>query len=382
MRRSNWKPNDSSVLCSEHFTRDSYRCPPGNPKGQVRLKDDAKPTLFPNYPTRLQPQPVKKRRTLVRVTSKASPTTSSSTEPPQEGPSTSSIDDRTRPGRPKIPPEVHIPRLRRRVKTLSQKVIRLRNKARIQSNMLRLLQRENKLQQVQLDSIDGCLTELVKNQAKNKNRKTKKAYSQKIKEFSLTIYFYSPRTYAYLRTVFTLPAPRSLRRWLESVDCEPGFLTDVISLVSTTAASNAYSLVLDSMAIRKRLIVEKSSNKVLGHVTIGNSEKVASEALVFLLVPILGAQVRHPIGYFLVDKVDSDLQSQLIQQCLKLTAESKIRVVNVTCDGCASNVSTLNKLGASIPSTPYFKHPQMDHKVYTTLDAVHMLKLARNALGM
>ena len=154
---------------------------------------------------------------------------------------------------------------------------------------------------------------------------------------------------------------------------------DVIK--SVKADGKPYSLVLDSMSIRKRLIVNKHTNHVEGRVTIGSDmEKMATESLVFLLVPLLGGP-RHPIGYFLVDKIDSNVQQQLITQCLTLTAEHGIKIVNITCDGARSNVLTLEKLGAKIPSEPYFKHPTKDHKVYTTLDAVHMLKLARNAFG-
>ena len=163
--------------------------------------------------------------------------------------------------------------------------------------------------------------------------------------------------------------------------CQPGFLTD-IEIVSKKIQNgrNLFSLVFDSMAIRKRLVVEKSNNMVLGHVTIGDTSKMASEVLVFLLVPILGGS-RYPIGYFYIDKIDSDLQSQLILQCLKLTAECNIHVVNITCDCCVANISTFKKLGAEIPHKPFFKHPAMDGNVYTTMDPVHMLKLARNALG-
>ena len=99
-----------------------------------------------------------------------------------------------------------------------------------------------------------------------------------------------------------------------------------------------------------------------------------------MLVPILGG-ARFPVGFFLVDKIDSDMQTQLITQCLTVTAEEKITIVNVTCDGCQSNLSTLKKLGAVIPSVSSFKHPSMEHDVFVTLDPVHMLKLGRNAFG-
>ena len=266
------------------------------------------------------------------------------------------------------------------VNTLQKKVKRLERKLEIQKNLLDILQQENQLQSAKLGSIDGCLSELVENQAKNVCRKTKKVYTDNIKEFAMTMHYYSPKAYGYLRSKLELPTSRTIQRWLESVECEPGFLTDILKLVNERNGENIYSLVFDSMSIRKRLNVNKANSKVEGHVTIGDSSKLASQALVFLLVPILGG-TRFPVGFFFVDKIDSDMQTQLIKQCLTLTAEEKITIVNVTCDGCQSNLSTLKKLGAITPSVISFKHPSMEHDVFVTLDPVHMLKLGRNAFG-
>ena len=388
VKRKGWTPSNSSVLCSAHFSRDSYCRPPGG-KQRALLKGDAVPSIFSSYPTYLQSPPAKTRRILVRG-DVAGPSSAGAdvAEQISEIPETTNevapaepVEKKPR-GRPPIPVKKQLPKLRKSVHALRKQVLRLKRKAQIQKNVLALLQKDSKIQQAQLDVIDGCLGELVKNQAKNKIRKKRKEYSQKIKEFALTIYYYSPKAYAYLRTVLELPASRSIRRWLEVVDCQPGFLSDVLSLISEKQQDSPYSLVVDSMAIRKRLIVDRSTGNIQGHCTVGDTTKVAKEALVFLLVPLLGG-VRYPVGYFLVDKIDSDVQSQLIRQCLEWTAESNIKIVNITCDGCQSNMTTLKKLGADIPHQNYFTHPsqQMHHKVFVTLDAVHMLKLARNALG-
>ncbi|EZA46375.1 hypothetical protein X777_00226 [Ooceraea biroi] len=59
-------------------------------------------------------------------------------------------------------------------------------------------------------------------------------------------------------------------------------------------------------------------------------------------------------------------------------------VLNITMDGCASNIATMQCLGANISPKnpqPYFTHPQTKEKVYTMLDAVHMIKLIRNSFA-
>ena len=352
----------------------------------------------------LRPTQSKKRRTLVRFTAPATtadslPGTSpdaASSDPadhpvidpaPQTTttiPYTPSIKPRRSRGRPKLPPEIKVLKLEKTVRNLRKQVKRLKQKQVIKTNLLTMLQKENTIQNSQLSSIDGFLSELVANQAVNKRRTTNKKYSQSIKEFSITMYYYSPKAYSYLRSKFHLPSGRTIRHWLQAVECEPGFLVDLIQIVGSqctgTRGDNLYSLVIDGMSIRKRLMASKSTNKIEGYVTIGDSQKMASEALVFLLVPILGG-TRHPIGYFFIDKCDAVLQSQLIHQCLELTSEYHIKIVNITCDGCPANISTLSKLGAKVPDSPSFTHPILHHDIFVTLDPVHMLKLARNALG-
>jgi hypothetical protein len=283
---------------------DKYRRPPGG-KQRPLLKVDAIPTNFPTYPALLQPTSSKGRRLIVRkilppVTTEEAHASTTQTDATVCETSMDRPITPKRSGRPKLPPEQRINKLKQTVNALRKKVRRHQNKTRIQKNLLNILQKENKLQSAQLESIDGCLSELIKNQAINRQRKRNKNFSQKIKEFAFTMHFYSPRSYAYLRSIFDLPTSRTIRRWLESVECDPGFLVDTIQLVAKNCqnSANAFSLVIDSMAIRKRLIIDQSTNKVLGHVTVGDTSKLAGEALVFLLVPILGG-IRHPIGYFL-----------------------------------------------------------------------------------
>ncbi|KAH9382757.1 hypothetical protein HPB48_023316 [Haemaphysalis longicornis] len=53
-----WLPNDQSKVCSLHFRPEDYR----ESTKYRRLKPDAAPTLFPDFPTYLQPSPSQPRR--------------------------------------------------------------------------------------------------------------------------------------------------------------------------------------------------------------------------------------------------------------------------------------------------------------------------------
>lgn len=66
VRRKDWQPSISSVLCSSHFTKECYRRPPGLKK-RALLNGDAIPSIFIAHPQHLQPVPTKKRRVLNRT---------------------------------------------------------------------------------------------------------------------------------------------------------------------------------------------------------------------------------------------------------------------------------------------------------------------------
>lgn len=121
-----------------------------------------------------------------------------------------------------------------------------------------------------------------------------------------------------------------------------------------------------------------------GGIVAEDSETLCSEALVFLLVPLTFSTFQYPVGYFLVDKVNSRIQTELVKSILELTATKGLRIRNITSDGAAANQTMFGLLGCMLDANtpkPFFQHPHMDHRVYATLDICHMLKLARNAFA-
>jgi hypothetical protein len=144
--------------------RDTFRRPPGV-GGRALLKKDAIPTIFQSFPHYLQtPEPKERRKLQRNEPSSIIPSENTVTEPTTDTPKQR--------GRPIEDPAVRIPKLKKKINTLRRSVSRLQNKARIQRNLLQILQKENKIQNTQLSALDGCLGELVKNQAVNKTRKT------------------------------------------------------------------------------------------------------------------------------------------------------------------------------------------------------------------
>lgn len=236
---------------------------------------------------------------------------------------------------------------------------------------------------------DGEILEFLKNELQNQDRAKKgRRYSDTTKQFAMTLHYYSPQAYEYCSKIMSLPSVSALRHWLSNIDCSPGFLDNIIERCAASGEKD-YSLVFDSMSIKKQIQYDQGSYK--GFVDYGGligeeTDKWATEALVFLLVPLKGPCIQYPIGYFFVDKVKTTVQRELVNTALILTAEKGIKIRNLTSDGAMANQSMFTALGANMDvsdedATYSFKHPTLEHNVYCTLDICHMLKLGRNALA-
>lgn len=214
-------------------------------------------------------------------------------------------------------------------------------------------------------------------------------YSDTLKSFSLTLYFYSPCAYEYVRNALdlALPHPNTLRSWYNSVDGNPGFTSEAFSAISERTKylnSNVYvCLTFDEMAIKKRL--DWDGNQFIGYVNRGfgvqnNDLEEAKEALVLLVVGI-NTNWKIPIAYFLVNGMSSDEKLGVVQNALRLLHQVNVKCVGLTFDGLQCNLSLASKLGAKLDINimqPYFLHPSTSEKVFILLDACHMIKLVRN----
>lgn len=193
------------------------------------------------------------------------------------------------------------------------------------------------------------------------------------------------------RKYLCLPHPSSLRSYVASVDCEPGFLLNVLkSAALFEEVDRQCNLVIDEMKIKKATLWDRHKLKTYGFCDYGlnlkleSTSKIAKNALVFMLVSIKG-KFKWPIAYFLTNSVNATSQTELIKTAIALCHENNIKIRSVTCDGPKVNISTLNRLGCSIYENSYeeiknfFPHPVTNENVYATPDACHMLKNTRNS---
>ena len=164
------------------------------------------------------------------------------------------------------------------------------------------------------NNFGGMARDIFDNQLKNtKGNANARRYSDEIKQFALTLHYYSPKAYDFIRKVLHLPNPSSIRAWSASVDCSPGFLIEVMDSLKTARSEKPWMmdcvLILDAMAIRKDTVWDAENKRYAGGVDYGtaqpdSSDTLATEALVFMIAGSTG-HWKHPVGYFLIDKVSA-----------------------------------------------------------------------------
>jgi len=75
--------------------------------------------------------------------------------------------------------------------------------------------------------VDSPLLQLIKNGLINEGKTKGRRYSDEIKKFALTLHFYSPRAYNFVRKFVPLPNKSLISKWVGSVNGDPGILTPV-----------------------------------------------------------------------------------------------------------------------------------------------------------
>lgn len=94
---------------------------------------------------------------------------------------------------------------------------------------------------------------------------------------------------------------------------------------------------------------------------------------------------KHPIGYFLIDKLGSEQQAQIVNDGITLLSESGFNVMAVVCDGAFANQATATRLGCVLKPDDVktkIQHPSDSNKhVNMIFDACHLIKNVRNCFG-
>lgn len=245
-----------------------------------------------------------------------------------------------------------------------------------------------------LDSNFGKQRDLINNFCKkNAGRKVAKKYSLELRKFAVTLNFYSPKAYQFIRREFNsaLPCPRTLSKWYTHVNAEPGFTKEALNTLELACKNTQTpiycALMMDEISIRKHL--DFNNDKYFGFVDFGSeiqSDCVdqATECLVFMVVAI-NFSWKLPVGYFLCNHLNSDQKTNLVRRCINILSDTGVTIVSLTFDGCSVNLSMARSLGCCLDPNPFCMKTSFSNSnntdVFIMLDPAHMIKLVRNTFG-
>ena len=78
------------------------------------------------------------------------------------------------------------------------------------------------VEEVLRNRFSGFLLDVLDNEMQNSSiHKNRKRYSEEIKSLALTLCFYSPKAYHFVRGKLNLSHDSMLRKWLSTSNCEP-----------------------------------------------------------------------------------------------------------------------------------------------------------------
>jgi len=252
IKRDKWAPKTSDYICSAHFTDNCFR----KYVTQVRLREDAVPTVF-DFPPHLVKPATTPRREILKfdVTNATIPSTSTPVTSEQQTSQDSSDSDQIkakavlqqhnyallrspRAVKRKLEEQLSYTQRMHEVAVKRLKVVRrslFRQKKRL-SNMKSVIDELKQRKDINAEAvslIERCFGHIPAEMLRQTLYTSKNdAYSDTVRSFALTLHFYSPQAYDFVRRSFssTLPHVSTLRRWTAAVEGKPGFTEEAFEV--------------------------------------------------------------------------------------------------------------------------------------------------------
>ena len=226
--------------------------------------------------------------------------------------------------------------------------------------------------------------------AHNPDKRRGTSYNEEIKQFALTLYGYSPRSYEFVRRCFNncLPTSRTICNYYSRIDSEPGVTENSMLMLEQKANEMKsqskelhVSVAFDEMSIRRHQYL--LGKKVTGNIDVGDGigHAPATQVLV-LLATGLNCAFKVPVAYYFINaKLPAEDRKQIIEKTVDSINQTGAIIVNLVCDNSRVNIKTLKLLGmnytASNPTTDLDLFNCLGKRIFALLDVPHLLKIGK-----
>ena len=175
----------------------------------------------------------------------------------------------------------------------------------------------------------------------------------------------------------TLPAPSTIRRWLQAYKFGPGenkARQRLLKLKVETMSDKTKECVLcfDEMAIKESLDYSKANDKMEDYEDLGRfgrTSNSATEVLVFCLRGIYSTW-KLPISfYFSHNSVSAEQLCKILKHTLTYLADIGLKPVSTICDQSPTNQKLFRLLNVTVDS-PFIDHN--GHKYFMIFDSPHL----------
>ncbi|KAJ4425383.1 hypothetical protein ANN_27998 [Periplaneta americana] len=173
------------------------------------------------------------------------------------------------------------------------------------------------------------------------------------KVVSLSLYERSPKSYAFLRSLYPLPSKRSLQYVLNAIHFGTGINANVFKALKDTVQKmsdedRVCSLLFDEMSIRENLHYNRKLDRIDGFEDHGSGVRTdlrANHALVFM-VRGLREKWKQPVAYYLNrGSTSSEFLRKFLFEVLGACQDAGLKVVATVCDMGSNNTKTMRMLG-------------------------------------
>lgn len=226
-------------------------------------------------------------------------------------------------------------------------------------------------------------------------------YPASVRQFCLSVQYYSTSAYKYIRRIFNnhLPHLKTIQQWYANSDvsAEEGIsdshLKKLEGIMNQYKKGNSTSellctLAFDEMSIRQQILWNRNKCDFDGFVNNndGCEDPVRSKQAIVFLLNGINYCLEFPVAYWFIQSVDKFKRKQFLLDVLEAITNSGIKLKVLTFDGYASNIPMCELLGANLQvDSPnfqtFFNNPYNNERIYIFLDPCHMIKLLRNTLA-